>query len=927
MIKNQLKNNFGITLIALVVIIIIISIMGGVLINISLGNIGLFGKAKTGVEEYKVSAAKEKLELSKTALVGTNYTLNEYIETIAKEKIIDRDNVVQIEEHIVDVVIDGLVFRITDDANEDGIPDGIVSYIYVSAVKDLQPEILIKDITTTTGTIKVDVKTRYADDEKYEYYIKKVSENESEFKKDGEQTTSKTHTYSNLIANENYTVKVVLKVSGKSNSSVEQNVKTVGMQNLQEAEIIFETDKNSWTNTDVEVTVSINNSAIQELIDNGTYKIQTKLNNGSFEDTNKQTATAQNDVIGATVTDGYGNYAGAGTHKVTIIDKEKPNDTAPTLVSKTTKTINVQDQQQDVVTKVNEDDVASGLKNSEKKFRLTNSEGTTGTWQSTGTFDNLTSGTYYVQTYAKDEAGNDRTSQVLEVTLNTVENAAGGSCSPTTMTNGNVTVTLTTKTGFTTRYTTDGTTPNKNSTQYTGPFTVPNNCVVKYIYTDGVNVGEAGTINIENIDKTAPTISNVSTSNNEFYDTITFKASDSASKVKYYAVTRNNSEPTDWVGVKQTDLTGVQIKQQHGATWARVFWHNCDYGAQQFTSNEEALSTNSTYKYSILNRLEEFRDPNGKFEFLLEYPSSHSKYNRWKQTDNPATVTIPDGNPSATANGYEAIHIDMDENYWGGLTKSTSSSTFIDGTVGHGNWFYAIGCKTVWENGIPGNDSPGILTTVELWVRIDDLTETTMNETTITINAYEGEGDYYIWAKDSVGNISSQKVTLSNTYFRDTKYVEKYSATWTKVFYHNCKSGTVLFTNKQEALSINTKDKYSVLDKLERIRRSGKFEFLLEYPSDTTQYNRWIQTDNPATVTETNGNGSQNASGYQAVHIDWNTHYWGGLLKSTTGETFIDGSVGHSNWYFAIGSISYYSPGIPSYDGTANDVVLYVRIK
>ena len=93
--------------------------------------------------------------------------------------------------------------------------------------------------------------------------------------------------------------------------------------------------------------------------------------------------------------------------------------------------------------------------------------------------------------------------------------------------------------------------------------------------------------------------------------------------------------------------------------------------------------------------MENFRDSNGKFEFLLQYPNDTTGYNRWKQTDNPATVTVANGTGNETAAGYEAVHIDWTGNYWGGLTKSTSSATYINGSVGHSNWFYAIGAKSI----------------------------------------------------------------------------------------------------------------------------------------------------------------------------------------------------------------------------------------
>ena len=62
----------------------------------------------------------------------------------------------------------------------------------------------------------------------------------------------------------------------------------------------------------------------------------------------------------------------------------------------------------------------------------------------------------------------------------------------------------------------------------------------------------------------------------------------------------------------------------------------------------------------------------------------------WKQTSNPLTAKI---------NGYEGISIPYTGQHWGGLEPSTSA--LMDGSVNHGNWFYAVGSFNKWHNGIP----------------------------------------------------------------------------------------------------------------------------------------------------------------------------------------------------------------------------------
>ena len=156
---------------------------------------------------------------------------------------------------------------------------------------------------------------------------------------------------------------------------------------------------------------------------------------------------------------------------------------------------------------------------------------------------------------------------------------------------------------------------------------------------------------------------------------------------------------------------------------------------------------------------------------------------------------------------------------------------------------------------------------------------------------------------------------------------------WARVFYHNCKSGTVLFSKDSsfaEAKETNidaptTSDKYSILSKLESFRpnTNSSFEFKLKYPTDTNGSNIWKQTSNPT---------HQKVTGYKPIKIDWTHNYWGGLEYSGNTSTLIDGSANHNSWYYAIGAANKYGDGIPSCTNvnnngtTTNDVELWVRI-
>lgn len=151
----------------------------------------------------------------------------------------------------------------------------------------------------------------------------------------------------------------------------------------------------------------------------------------------------------------------------------------------------------------------------------------------------------------------------------------------------------------------------------------------------------------------------------------------------------------------------------------------------------------------------------------------------------------------------------------------------------------------------------------------------------------------------------------------EIKYFE--GAEWAKIFEHNNQAGTIRFTTLAECLHSETVDKYSrfyLLDYFKNI--NNKYEFLLQYPdSFTDKYNRWIQNNNPCNeYVERTSSGDGKAEGYTAIHIDWSGSYWGGLTRRNSSETAINncylcGSVGHSNWWFAIAATQFYQGGIP----------------
>jgi len=107
----------------------------------------------------------------------------------------------------------------------------------------------------------------------------------------------------------------------------------------------------------------------------------------------------------------------------------------------------------------------------------------------------------------------------------------------------------------------------------------------------------------------------------------------------------------------------------------------------------------------------------------------------------------------------------------------------------------------------------------------------------------------------------------------------------------------------------STADNFAILDKLDANLYNGRYYFKLVWPEDKTTFYTWSQTSNPV---------KHEVSGYEGIHIPYTGRHWGGLEPSGN-AAIMDGSVGHSNWFYAIGSTAKWNNGIPSYAKTDSD--------
>lgn len=215
-----------------------------------------------------------------------------------------------------------------------------------------------------------------------------------------------------------------------------------------------------------------------------------------------------------------------------------------------------------------------------------------------------------------------------------------------------------------------------------------------------------------------------------------------------------------------------------GSCWARIFYHNNKEGTV-FFSNEniaECKNIQTQDKYSRLYLLDDNTyKRNGAFELMLCYPNFTNEYNRWKQTKTPCDTYIWEGEGS-TVPGYEGINTSWSSNRWGGLEKnkydpSQSTNTYLDGSVGSNNWFYAVGAFRVYKDvGIPGPDDTKIISgPVELWIRIDDdeiHSKSLGTSTSTTIDTLDDLTKYIVFfsATNSKGNTNWSSSIEIETY-------------------------------------------------------------------------------------------------------------------------------------------------------------------
>ena len=235
------------------------------------------------------------------------------------------------------------------------------------------------------------------------------------------------------------------------------------------------------------------------------------------------------------------------------LDNTAPSKTAPTATA-TTNTITASFAQTDG---------ESGISSSTKQYAIKKTtESSWGEWitdeNTSHTFTGLTLNTSYdVRTQVKDTAGNGYT--ISEIyTIKTVDITKPViKVLNTNWTNQDITVTIEYPEieGLTKQYSYD----NNIWQTYTGPLTIDSNKTIYARSKDSTNQGtdstRTSTVEITNIDKTPPQITNLTATT----DTITVTATDEQSGIIKYTSTTTDIEPLNYTTVENTKTLNATI--------------------------------------------------------------------------------------------------------------------------------------------------------------------------------------------------------------------------------------------------------------------------------------------------------------------------------------------------------------------------------
>lgn len=346
----------------------------------------------------------------------------------------------------------------------------------------------------------------------------------------------------------------------------------------------IQTSNEQWTNKDVKISFKADDNIYRTTI-NGE-ELQSEDENYSYTVTSNGDYNIEvMDLVGRTT---------SITKNISNIDKILPTDTLPTAEN-TANSITVTNQQ---------NDEESGIDKTKTKYRLTDSQGSTGEWQKSNVFTGLKHNqVYYIQTQSTDKAGNIQNSKITSVQTNGIPELTSENTrielSNTEWTNQNIiAIITTTEQGYQlqTKVGTNGTWENVSTQEM-----IENNTIYARL-TDGTNAGESVSFDIDNIDKILPTDTQPIVENTVNSITVKIQQKDEQSGIDEtktkYRITDSQGKTGDWQ--KSNVFTGLKQNQEY-------------YIQTQVTDNAGNIS-NSLIVKVITNKIPNLTNSNTKIQ-------------------------------------------------------------------------------------------------------------------------------------------------------------------------------------------------------------------------------------------------------------------------------------------------------------------------
>ena len=273
------------------------------------------------------------------------------------------------------------------------------------------------------------------------------------------------------------------------------------------------------------------------------------------------------------------------------------------------------------------------------------------------TLNGLLKGKYEVYAEVYDMAGNKTSTlenggEELVINVGDVPEATNGdaTANPTYWTNQNVTVTVNEKAGYSIQYQINAVDGYWDT--YYGQIIQNTNGTVYYRYTDGVNTNNYGSISINNIDKKAPTISSINTSDvttNSFK--VTVEASDGESGISQI-IWKYRVEGKEEVVFPENEFVprNGTSKGPSSAKMERTF-DRLSGGIYYIVAEVYDVAGNKTESETVYLKVEGVGDITGKAEVTPNYWTNQNVNVKLPETSG-LTTEYQENNVSGTWNKY-----------------------------------------------------------------------------------------------------------------------------------------------------------------------------------------------------------------------------------------------------------------------------------